>query len=76
VRESEGSRVVLRFRFIRVREGGRRWRVVRRRDGRATVASAAEGRRRPGDGPDWAEVGHTGRAADGPVQKIKKELGC
>jgi hypothetical protein len=61
---------------VRESEGGRRWRVVQRRDGRATVASAAEGRRRPGDGPDWAEVGHTGRAADGPVQKIKKELGC
>jgi hypothetical protein len=36
------------------------------------VASVAEGRRRPGDGPARAEVGHTSRAATGPAQKNKK----
>jgi hypothetical protein len=36
------------------------------------VASVAEGRRRPGDGPAWAEVGHVGRATAGPAQKNKK----
>jgi hypothetical protein len=41
------------------------------------VASVAEGRQRPGDGPAWAEVGHAGRAAAGPARKNKKnELGC
>jgi hypothetical protein len=76
VRESEGGRAVLRFSSIRVREGGRQRRTVWWCDGRAAVASVAEGRRRPGDGPAWAEVGHTGRAADRPARKIKKELGC
>jgi hypothetical protein len=46
--------------------------MVRRHDGRAVVASVVGGRQRPGDGPAWAEVGHTGRAADGLARKIKK----
>jgi hypothetical protein len=45
--ETEGGRVALLFNSIRVREGGRRWRTVRRRDRRAAVASIADGRRRP-----------------------------
>jgi hypothetical protein len=36
------------------------------------VASVAEGRRRPGDGPAWAEVGYTGRAKAGLAWKNKK----
>jgi hypothetical protein len=75
VQESEGGRAVLQFSSIRVREGGRRWHVVRRCDGRAAVALVAEGRRWPGDGPAWAEVDHTGRDADGPARKIKKWAG-
>jgi hypothetical protein len=47
---------------------------MRRRDGRVAVTSVAEGRRWPGDGLAWAEVGHTGQAVDGPMRKIKKEL--
>jgi hypothetical protein len=38
------------------------------------VASVAECRRRPSDGPAWAEVGHTGRAADGAARKINKKM--
>jgi hypothetical protein len=74
--ESEGGQAALQFSSIRVREGSRRWRAVRRRDGRAAVASVAEGRRRSGDGLAWAKVGHTGRATDGLAQKIiiKNEL--
>jgi hypothetical protein len=71
MQESEGSRATFRFCSIRVREGGRRRRVMRQRDERAVVASVAEGRRRSGDGPAWAKVGHTGWAADGPARKIK-----
>jgi hypothetical protein len=67
--ESDGGRAVLRFSSIRVREGGRRWRAVRRRDGRAAMTSVAEARRRPGDGPDWVEVDHTGRAVTGRARK-------
>jgi hypothetical protein len=75
--ESEGGGAVLRFSSIRVREGGRRRCAVWRCDGRAAVASVAEGRRQPGDGPAWAEVGHTSRAKAGLAWKNKKnELGC
>jgi hypothetical protein len=45
VRESEGGWAKLRFSSIRVREGGRRWRAVWRRDVRAALTSVAEGRR-------------------------------
>jgi hypothetical protein len=45
VRESEGGRAALRFSSIQVREGGRQRRAVRWCDGRAAVASVAEGRR-------------------------------
>jgi hypothetical protein len=46
--------------------------------GRVAVALVAEGRRRSSDGLAWAKVGHTGRATDGPAQKIiiKNELYC
>jgi hypothetical protein len=77
VRESEGGRAALRSRSIRVQEGSQRWRAVRRRDGRAAVASVAEGRQQPGDGPAWAEVGHVSWVAAGLARKNKKnELGC
>jgi hypothetical protein len=72
--ESEGGRAALQFHSIRVREGGWQWRAVRRRDGRAAVASLTEGRRQPGDGPAWAEVSHISRAADGPVRKKRAGL--
>jgi hypothetical protein len=74
VRESESGRAALWFRSIRVQEGGRRRRPVQQRDGRAAVASVAKGRRRTGDGPAWAEVGHTSQAADGPTRKKRAAL--
>jgi hypothetical protein len=79
VQESEGGRVALRFSSIRVREGGHRRHVTRRRGqmgggGLGTLRKE----KRPWVGRCWAKMGHADRVAAGSVLVKTKEngVGC